>query len=78
MMLTELQLSYTPLHLAARADLTTCVERLLSIPGIDVNIKDEVSWCNEFYFILEYCMSFRNMYMYVLIKIFGMGCTSMP
>ena len=34
----------TPLHLAAREGHTTCVEHLLSTPGIDVNIKDEVSW----------------------------------
>ena len=52
MMLTELQLSYTPLHLAARADCTTCVERLLSTPGIDVNIKNDVSLCNEFFSIV--------------------------
>ena len=47
-MLTELlyplQYGYTPLHLAAMGDHTTCVKRLLSTPGIDVNIKDEVSW----------------------------------
>ena len=34
----------TPLHHAAREGHTTCVERLLSTPGIDVNIKDVVSW----------------------------------
>ena len=38
---------YTPLHFAAKGGHTTCVECLLSTPGIDVNIKDEVSWCNE-------------------------------
>ena len=47
-MLTELlyplQFDRTPLHLAAMGDHTTCVEHLLSTPGIDVNIKDEVSW----------------------------------
>ena len=46
-MLTELlyplQDGDTPLHLAAREGHTTCVERLLSTPGIDVNIKDMVS-----------------------------------
>ena len=46
-MLTELlyplQDGDTPLHLALRGH-TTCVERLLSIPGIDVNIKRRVSW----------------------------------
>ena len=34
---------YTPLHLAAREGHTTCVEHLLSNPGIDVNIKGRVS-----------------------------------
>ena len=47
-MLTELlyplQDGYTPLHLAASGGHTTCVERLLSTPGIDVNIKGMVSW----------------------------------
>ena len=50
-MLTEqlypLQDGYTPLHYAARGGHTTCVERLLSTPGIDVNITDVVSWSNE-------------------------------
>ena len=47
-MLTELlyplQDGYTPLHLAAREGHTTCVEHLLSIPGIDVNIEGLVSY----------------------------------
>ena len=47
-MLTELlyplQRGHTPLHLAAVEGHTTSVERLLSTPGIDVNIKDWVSW----------------------------------
>ena len=30
--------------LAARGGHTTCVEHLLSTPGIDVNIKNRVSW----------------------------------
>ena len=34
----------TPLHLAAEGGHTTYMERLLSTPGIDVNIKDKVSW----------------------------------
>ena len=54
-MLTELLYSLqdgdTPLHLAARGGHTTCVEHLLSTPGIDVNIKDEVSSSIECYFI---------------------------
>ena len=45
-MLTELlyplQNGHTPLHLAAERCHTACVKRLLSTPGIDVNIKDEV------------------------------------
>ena len=49
-MLTELlypsmQVCHTsPLHYAAGGGHTTCVERLLSTPGIDVNIKNMVSW----------------------------------
>ena len=35
---------YTPLHLAAEGGHTTCVEHLLSTPGIDVNIQNKVSW----------------------------------
>ena len=31
------------LYIAARGGHTTCVEHLLSTPGIDVNIKGEVS-----------------------------------
>ena len=46
-MLTELlyplQNGDTPLHLSARRGYTTCVECLLSTPGIDVNIKNGVS-----------------------------------
>ena len=39
-----LQYGDTPLHLAAWGSHTTCVEHLLSTPGIDVNVKDVVSW----------------------------------
>ena len=39
-----LQDDYTPLHYAAKGGHTTCVEHLLSTPGIDVNIKNNVSW----------------------------------
>ena len=46
-MLTELlyplQFGNTPLHFAAWEGHTTFVERLLSTPGIDVNIMDKVS-----------------------------------
>ena len=47
--LTEPELLYllqggcTPLHHAANGGHAMCVERLLSAPGIDVNIKDRVS-----------------------------------
>ena len=47
-MLTELlyplQYGDTPLHLVAWRGHPTCLERLLSTPGIDVNVKSEVSW----------------------------------
>ena len=43
-LLYPLQYGCTPLHLAAKGGHTTCVEHLLSSPGIDVNIKDRVSW----------------------------------
>ena len=47
--LLTLQDRDTPLHLAAKGGhtCTTCVEHLLSTPGIDVNIKNKVvphSW----------------------------------
>ena len=51
-MLTELfyplQGGDTPLHLAAMGHHTACVEYLLSTPGIDVNIKNRVSWSTEY------------------------------
>ena len=43
-LLYPLQDGDTPFHLAAEGIDTTCVERLLSTPGIDVNIEDWVSW----------------------------------
>ena len=43
-LLYPLQYGHTPLNLAARGGHTTCVKHLLSTPGIDVNIKDVVSW----------------------------------
>ena len=43
-LLYPLQGGHAPLHLAAWGGHTTCVEHLLSTPGIDVNIKDRVSW----------------------------------
>ena len=44
LMLYPLQYGDTPLHLAAWGGHTTCVEHLLSTRGINVNIKDGVSW----------------------------------
>ena len=41
-----LQYGNTLLHIAARKGYATCVERLISTSGIDVNIKDSVSWVN--------------------------------
>ena len=56
-MLTELlyplQGGDAPLHLAARGGNTTCVERLLSNPGIDVNIKNYVSWFIDYIIIMD-------------------------
>ena len=40
-LLYPLQVACTPLHFAASAGSATCVERLLSTPGIDVNIKSD-------------------------------------
>ena len=37
------QYGLAPLHFAASSGLSTCVEHLLSTPGIDVNLKDKVS-----------------------------------
>ena len=37
----------SPLHLAAVKGRTTCVEHLLSTPGIDVNNNRKVSWSIE-------------------------------
>ena len=45
--LYPLQAGSTPLHFAARGGHITCVEHLLSIPGVDVNVKNKVSWSNE-------------------------------
>ena len=42
-LLYPLQNGDTPLHHAAERGHTTYVEYLLSTPGIDVNIKNEVS-----------------------------------
>ena len=42
-LLYPLQYGDTPLHLAAVTGHATCVERLLSTTGIDVNITNKVS-----------------------------------
>ena len=46
-LLYPLQEGNTPLHLAAMGGHTTCVDHLLPTPGIDVNIKNVVSWSIE-------------------------------
>ena len=46
--LYPLQDGNTPLHLAMAGDHTSCVEHLISTPGIDVNFKDEVSWSTQY------------------------------
>ena len=46
--LYPLQDGNTPLHYAAKGGHTTCVEHLLSTPGIDVNIKDKVNCSTEY------------------------------
>ena len=43
-LLYRLQYGNTLLHIAAREGYTACMEHLISTPGIDVNIKDKVSW----------------------------------
>ena len=40
-----LQYGDTPLHLAIKRGHTTCVKRLLSTPGIDVNSRNEHVSC---------------------------------
>ena len=52
-LLYPLQDGYTPLHYAAERGNTTSVEHLLSTPGIDVNIKDRVSWSIECCYISQ-------------------------
>ena len=47
-LLCPLQDGDTPLHFAVKRHRTTCVEHLLSTPGIDVNIKENVSWSTEY------------------------------
>ena len=40
-----LQLHMTPLHYAIDCDRTDIVKILLEEGGVDVNAKDDVSWC---------------------------------
>ena len=58
----SLQGGYTPLLLAASGGHTTCMERLLSTPGINANVQQFVSWSIHM--------------LHVCIKVCGMGCTS--
>ena len=48
-LLYPLQDGDTPLHFVAKRGHFALVERLLSTPGIGVNIKDKVSLCIECY-----------------------------
>ena len=54
--LYPLQDGGTPLHLAVWRGHTTCVEHLLSTPGIDVNIQDKVSQSIDYDCKSMYCM----------------------
>ena len=67
-----LQYGCTPLHLAAKGGHTTFVERLLSTPGIDVNIKSMVSWFIErccTVYMDNTCTVFRR----VIVHMLGLG-----
>ena len=46
-LLYPLQGGYSPLHLAAMGGHTTIVEQLICTSGIDVNIRNCVSWSTE-------------------------------
>ena len=61
-LLYPLQYGNTPLLHAARGGHTTCVEHLLSTPGIDVNIKDKVSW-SILVAIETLCMGWESQYL---------------
>ena len=67
-MLAELHVLYpiqcglTPLHFAAEEGHTTCVEHLISTPGIDVNIKYEVEW-------VSYCIEHTHIHTHPLLTI---------
>ena len=61
-----LQYGDTPSHLAARRGHTACVGRLLSTPGIDVNIKNSVSL--SFLNRIEYMHVFEQ-FVHVLVLV---------
>ena len=48
-LLHPLQDGNTPLHCTAILTNSTCMERLLSPPGVDVNIRNDVSWSIEYH-----------------------------
>ena len=58
--LYSLQGGYTPLHLTTMKGHATCVEHLLSTPGIEVNIRGWVSWPTRSLMYVPY----TNRYMY--------------
>ena len=63
-LLYPLQNGNTPLHCTAMGGHTTCVERLLSTPGIDVNNANRVSWsieCKELSIIINRQEQFNMM-----------------
>ena len=45
-LLYPLQDGNTPLHIAVEKGYTLCMEYLISIRGMDVNIKNDVSWAH--------------------------------
>ena len=47
----------------------TCVERLLSTPGIAVNLKDGVSWSIGMNNTDTYHVPFRNTYIYMHVLV---------
>ena len=64
-LLYPLQYGDTPLQLAAEGGYYTwsCLERLLSTPGIDVNFKGDVSLCIECYMnITVMIITFESLY----------------
>ena len=64
-LLYPLQYGDTPLHIAAKGRHTKCWEHLLSAPGIDVNIKNEVS-CTFFFFFYNHLPRIHKSYILLI------------